>query len=62
MLSLAMAMEMKHQTCMAIRNSLRRHISATHGWNVTINKYCKSLKYGMNVIQRNYGTALDSVI
>ena len=24
--------------------------------------YCKSLKYGMNIIKRNYGTALDSVI
>ena len=24
--------------------------------------YCKSLKYGVNIIQRNYGTALASVI
>ena len=22
-------------------------------------KYCKSIKYGVNIIQRNYGTALD---
>ena len=24
--------------------------------------YCKSLKYGVNIIYRNYGTAMDSAI
>ena len=27
-----------------------------------LNVYCKSLKYVVNIIQRNYGTAMDSVI
>ena len=26
------------------------------------NRYCKPLKYGVNIIQRNYGTALESVL
>ena len=34
----------------------------THTMYVSGIIYCKSLKYGVNIIQRKYGTALDSVI
>ena len=34
----------------------------THTMYVSGIIYCKSLKHGVNIIQRKYGTALDSVI